>query len=169
MKANPRPFRFTQFAILFLFICGVVWVTGCTTPGGSIEVKQPPVERLARYKTVVVDVANKDADFSPNDVALLSNSLVNDLRESGKFDKVYDSDSSSKQDADLKVSVLVQFVLLYNVKSIESSVTLTDTADGKSLAKATIDAHSESAFQGGHMTNAIAQLSRQIVDFATQR
>lgn len=170
MKANTRFFHLSQFSILFLFICGIVCLTGCTTPGSSIEVKQAPAESLVRHKVVAVDVANRDGDFGPDDVSFLSKSLVNDLRKSGRFDKVYDATTSSTEhDADLRLSVLVEFVLLYNVKSIESSVTLTDTTSGKTLATAAVNSHSEAAFLGGHMTNAIAQLSGQIVDFATQR
>ncbi len=169
MPANARFFRFVRFPILFLFICGAACLTGCTTPGSSIEVKQAPTENLKRYQTVVVDVANRDADFTTNDVIFLGDSLVNDLRKSGRFDKVYDSATPTEHPADLKLSVLVDFVVLYNVKSIESSVTLTDTANGKMFATAQINSHSESAFLGGHMTNAITQLSSRIVGFATQR
>ena len=144
-------------------------MTGCTAPGGNIEVKQAPAESLARYKIIAVDVTNRDGDFSPEDVGFLSNALVDDLRKSGRFEKVYDSTSSKEHDADLKLSVLIKFVLLYNVKHIESSVTLTDAASGKILAAADVNAYSESAFQGGQMENAIAQLNDKIVNFATQR
>jgi hypothetical protein len=169
MKANTSFFHFFRFPILFLFICGVVGITGCTTPGSSIEVKQAPAESLARYKILAVDVTSKDPDFSPGYVVLLSNSLVDDLRKSGRFEKVYDAPYTSERDANLKLSVLVEFSVFDNVKSIESSVTLTDAAGGKTIATALINAHSESAFLGGQMTNAINQLSDRIVDFATQR
>ncbi|HUE35925.1 MAG TPA: hypothetical protein VMO20_00940 [Candidatus Acidoferrum sp.] len=168
MKIHTPFSRFTRFSILVLFACGFVWLTGCTTPGSSIEVKQAPVVSLARYKIVAVDVVSRDADFSPGYVVLLSNALVDDLRKSGRFDKVYDSSFTSERDADLKLSVLVELVLVYNVKSIESSVTLTDIANGKTLAKAVVDAHSESAFLGGQMTNAITKLNEQVVTFAIQ-
>jgi hypothetical protein len=160
--------HFNRFLILVLFTCGFVSITGCTTPGSSIEVKQAPAESLARYKTVAIDVASRDADFNPAYVVLLSNALVDDLSKSGSFQKVYDSASTSERDADLKLSVLVEFTLFYNVKSIESSVTLTETADGKTLAMALVNANSESALRGGKMTNAIAKLSEQIVSFATR-
>ena len=143
-------------------------MTGCTTPGSNIEVKQAPAESLARYKILAVDVITRDPDFSPGYVVLLSNALVDDLRKSGRFDKVYDSPYTSEHDADLKLSLLVELSVFDNVKSIESSVTLKDTADGKTIATALVNAHSESAFLGGQMTNAINQLSDRIVDFATQ-
>jgi hypothetical protein len=54
------------------------------------------------------------------------------------------------------------------VQSIEASVALTDLRDGNTLATALVNAHSEWALFGGHMTNAIAKLSDQIVDFATK-
>ena len=159
----------TRFFILFLFLCGVAGLTGCMTPGSSIEVKQVPAESLAKYKTITIDVANRDADFTTNDVIFLNDSLVNDFRKSGRFEKVYDNSSPNEHDADLKLSVSVDLVMLYNVKNIESTAVLTDIANGKSLATAQIDSHSESAFLGGHMTNAITQLSDRIVSFATQR
>jgi len=158
MKTSICFFWFTQFSILFLFICGAVWVTGCTVPGSSIEVKQAPEASLNRYKIVAVDVTTKDADFNPNQVDFMTKCIVEQLRESARFVKVYDINSSTEHDADLKLSVFVEFVLLYNVKSIESSVTLTDTADGKARATALVNAHSESALLGGQMTNAIAKL-----------
>ena len=167
MKTSVCLFHFIRFPILVLF-CGLVWITGCTTPGSSIEVKQTPAESLVRYKIVAVDVANRDADFSRGCVILLSNYLVDDLRKSGRFEKVYESPYTSESDADLKLSVLVELAVFTNVKSIESSVRLTDTASGKTVATALVNAHSESAFLGGQITNAIAKLSDQIVDFTTQ-
>ena len=144
-------------------------MAGCATPGSSIEVKQAPAASLAQYKTVEIEVTNRDDDFSSYDGLQLDQFLADDLRKSGRFEQISYYNDSSTEHADLKLSVLVEFVLLYNSKSIESSVTLTDTATGKTMAQALIDAHSESAFMGGHMTNAIAQLSNQIVSFATQR
>jgi hypothetical protein len=158
-----------RLAILVLCICGTALIAGCTAPGSSIEVKEAPAGSLNPYKIVAVEATTGDADFDSNQVNFLTISIIDRLRESGRFDKVYDSTSSTEHDANLKLSVLVEFVLVYNVKSIESSVALTDITDGKTLAAALVNAHSESAFLGGKMTNAIAKLSDQIVDFATQR
>jgi len=166
MKAGIPSFDLFQFAGLLLFICGLICTGGCSTPpGGTIEAKQAPIGGLPRHKIVAVEVTTRDADFTSNQVELLANSIVDGLRKVNQFDRVYDSATANEHDADLKLSVLVELVLLYNVKSIESSVKLTDLGDGKTLAAANVNSHSESAFFGGHMTNAIAQLSGQIVDF----
>jgi hypothetical protein len=170
MKTHPCFFHFVRFSIWFLFLGGLVGVTGCTTPGSTMEVKQTLLKSPGRYKIVAIDVTSRDADFGPGYVALLDNSLINDLRNSGKFERVYDTSLSSERDADLKLSVLVEFTLFYNVKHIEGSVTLTDAAGGKTLATASINAHSEfNLFMGGQMTNAIAKLSDQVVGFVTQQ
>lgn len=169
MQANTCSFHLFRLPILSFFLGGLVLLTGCTTPGSSIEVKRAPAGNLARYKIVAIDVASRDDDFGRGYVILLSNALVDDLRKSGRFDKVYDGPSTSESDADLKLSVLVELAVFTNVKSIDSSVTLTDAASGRTLAAAHVNAHSESAFFGGQMTNAINKLNDQIVDFATQR
>jgi len=167
MKTSTS-FHISLDRLRFLFICGLGCVGGCTVPGSSIQVKQAPVASLAQYKVVAVDITTKDLDFSPKQVELLTGSIVDGLRKSARFDKVYSSPKSDERDADLKLSVLVEFVLLYNVKSIEGSVVLTDTGDGKALASAQVNAHSEAALFGGQMTNAISKLSDQIVDFTTR-
>ena len=133
--------------------------------------KQSPAQSLSRYRIVALEVANKDLDFSTNEVDQLTGSILDGLRKSGRFDKVYDSATSDEHDADLKLSVLVEFVIgpnTHSVQSIESSVALRDPGDGKTLATALVNSHSEWALFGGHMANAIAKLSDQIVDFSTK-
>jgi hypothetical protein len=171
MKVGTRSINFIQFSALILFICGLVCTGGCTTPGSSIEVKQTPAQSLSRYKIVAVEVTNKDPDFDTNDVDQLTGSILDGLRKSARFDKVYASATSDEHDADLKLSVAVQFVIAANmnkVQSIETSVALTDLGDGKTLATALVNSHSEWSLFGGRMTNAIAKLSDQIVDFTTK-
>ncbi len=171
MQATTRSFNLFQFPALVLFICGLVCTGGCTTLGSSIEVKQTPAQSLFRYKSVAVEVANRDLDFSTNEVDQLTSSILDGLRKSGRFDKVYESATSDKHDADLKLFVLVEFVMgpnTHGVQSIETSVTLTNLGNGKTLATALVNSHSEWALFGGHMTNAIAKLSDQIVDFTTK-
>lgn len=174
MKTGTRFFQPIRCTGLLLFICWLACAGGCTTPpGSSIEVKQALVGGLSGHKIVAVDVTTRDADFSPKQVGQLTSAIVDGLRKSDRFDEVYDSATAKEHDADLKLSVLVVFVMgpnLHGVQSIESTVALTDPADGKTLASASVNAHSEWAFWGGgHMTNAIAQLSGQIVDFTTKR
>jgi hypothetical protein len=171
MKTGTRSFNPFQFSALILFVCGLVCTCGCTTPGSSIEVKQTSAQSLSIYKSVAVEVTNKDLDFSTNEVDQLTSSILGGLRKSGRFDKVYDSTTPDEHNADLKLSVVVQFVLAVNmnkVQSIETSVALTDLRDRKTLATALVNSHSEWALFGGHMTNAIAKLSDKIVDFATK-
>lgn len=171
MKVGHRARHLFQSSILIVIICGLVCAAGCTTPGSGIEVKQTSVKPLSGYKIVAVEVTNKDLDFGTNEVDQLTGSILDDLRRSGRFNKVYDSTTSDEHDADLKLSVVVQFVLAANmnkVQSIETFVALTDLGNGKMLASANVNSHSEWAFLGGHMTNAIAKLSGQIVDFATK-
>ena len=121
---------------------------------------------------MAVEVTNKDLDFDTNEVDQLTSSILGGLRKSGRFDKVYAYSQSDEHDADLKLSVLVEFVvglnMKNNVQSIETSVALTDIGDGKTLATALVNSHSEWALFGNHMTNAIAKLSDQIVDFTTK-
>jgi hypothetical protein len=172
MKTSNRFCNLFQLSAFILFICGLVCSGGCTTAGSSIEVKQTPAQSLSRYKIVAVEVNNKDPDFDTNEADQLTGSILDGLRKSGRFDKVYTSATSDEHDADLKLSVVVQFVIAANMKkvqSIETSVALTDLGDGKTLAAALISSHSEWSLFGGKMTNAIAKLSDQIVDFTTKR
>jgi len=171
MKTGNRSCSLFQLSALILFVCGLLCISGCTTPGSSIQVKQTPAQSLSGYKIVAVEVTNMDLDFDTNEVDRLTGSIVDGLRKSGRFDKVYDSATSDEHDADLKLSIVVQFVLAANmnkVQSIETSVALTDLGDGKTLATALVNSHSEWALFGGHMTNAIAKLSDQIIDFTTK-
>jgi hypothetical protein len=171
MKTGNRSCNLFQLSVFVLFICGLVCAGGCTTPGSSIEVKQTPAHTLSRYKTLAVEITNKDPDFGTNEVDQLTGSILGGLRKSGRFDKVYDGTTPDEHNAGLKLSVVVQLVLAANmnkVQSIEASVALTDLRDGKTLATALVNAHSEWALFGGHMTNAIAKLNDQIVDFATK-
>jgi hypothetical protein len=172
MKANARPFNLIQFSALILFVCGLlVCAGGCTTPGSSIEVKQTPAQDLSKYKSIAVEVTNKDPDFDANEVDHLTDSILDGLRKSARFDKVYANSSPNEHNTDLKLSVAVQFVVAANmnkVQSIETSVAFIDTGDGKTLASASVNSHTEWALFGGHMTNAIVKLSDQIVDFATK-
>lgn len=171
MSARTHSFDLFRFAALILFVCGLVCAGGCTTAGSSIEVKQAPAGSLSGHKIIVVEVTTRDLDFSPEQVGQLTSSIVDSLRKSGRYDKVYASPTSDEHDADLKLSVLVEFVIgpnMHSVQSIESSVALTDPGDGKTLGTALVNAHSEWALFGGKMTNAIAKLSDQIVDFTTK-
>jgi len=173
MKTGAHFSHLTRFSVLLLYICGLVCAGGCTAPpGSSIEVKQAPVGGVSKHKIVSVEVTTRDTDFSPKQVDLLTDSIADGLRKSARFDKIYVGTTSNEHEADLKLSVVVQFVIgpnTHKVQSIESSVVLTDPSDGKTLASANVNAHSGWALFGGHMTNAIAQLSDQIVDFATKR
>ena len=171
MKAGTHSFNLFQFTGLLLFMCGLICAGGCTTAGSSIEVKQAPAGSLSGHKIVAVEVSTRDLDFSPKQVDLLTDSIVDGLRKSARFDNVYDSATSDEHDADLKLSVVVQFVVgpnTHHVQSIESSVALMDPGDGKTLASALVNSHTEWALFGGKMTNAITRLSDQIVDFTTK-
>ena len=171
MKASTRSFNLIQFFALILFICGLVCAGGCTSAGTNIDVKQTPAISLPRYKIVAVEVTTKDPDFDSKEIGQLTGSILDGLRKSARFDKVYASSSSDKYDADLKLSVAVQFVVGANmnkVQSIETSVTLIDPADGKTLASALINSHTEWRLLGGNMTKAITRLGDQIVDFTTK-
>ena len=171
MKTSNCSCNLFQLSSFILSICGLLCVGGCTTPESSIEVKQTPAKTLSGYKIVAVEVTNKDLDFDSNEVDQLTGSILDGLSKSSRFDKVYACSSSDEHDADLKLSVTVQFVITANmnkVQSLETSVALIDTGNGKTLAAALVNSHSEWAFFGGHMTNAIAKLSDQIVDFATK-
>lgn len=166
-----RFFHLIQFSALLLFICGLICTSGCTTAGTSIEVKQTPAISLSRYKIVAVEVTTKDLDFDSKEVDQLTGSILDGLRKSARFDKVYASATSDEYDADLKLSVVVQFVVgpnMHSVQSIETSVALIDPGDGKTLAAALVNSHTEWALFGGNMTKAIARLGDQIVDFTTK-
>ena len=68
----------------------VVSLNGCTTPpGGSIQVIQAPGKILSQHKSIAVAVATKDADFRPEDVARLKGFIIEDLRKSERYEKVY--------------------------------------------------------------------------------
>ena len=172
MNTGTRSLRLIQFSALILFICGLVYAGGCTTPPGSnIDVKQSLIGGLSSHKIVAVDVTTKDLDFTPEQVRQLTGAIVDGLRKSARFDKIYDSATTNEHDADLKLSVRVEFVMgpnRYRVQSIESSLTLIDPSDDKTLAMVLVNSHSEWRLFGGHMTNAIAQLSDQIVNFTTK-
>ena len=156
---------------MILFICGLVCAGGCTTAGSSIEVKQTPTISLSGYKGIAVEVATKDLDFKTNELDQLICSLLDGLRRSAKFDKVCTLSSSDAHEANLKLFVVVQLVVAANVnkvQSIETSVALIDPADGKMLANALVNSHSEWKLFGGNMAKAIASLSDQIVEFTTK-
>jgi hypothetical protein len=168
MKTSIPSFNLVPFSVLILFICGLVCTGGCTSAGTSMEVKQTPATNLSRYKIVAVEVTTKDLDFDTNQIDQLTGSILDGLHKSARFDKVYASSSSDEHDADLKLSVVVQFVLgpnMNKVQSIETSVALTDTGDGKTLASALVNSHTEWSLFGGNMNKAITMLGDQIVDF----
>ncbi len=162
-----------QHVMSLLLVGLVVSLSGCTTPqGGSMKVIQAPDGDLSKYKTIDVAVTSKDADFSPKDVALLKGFIVEDLRKSGRYETVYAGTSSTERPVDLKLSVLVEFVIgpnTHKVQSIEGRVALTDQSEGKTLGAASIKGYSEWALFGGHMTNAMAEFSKQIVNFSKPR
>lgn len=158
-----------QCVILLLLLGGVICLGGCSTPpGGSVQWIQAPGGTLSQYKSIAVVVNTKDADFSPNDVSQLKSFIIEDLRKSARYEKVYDGLFTSEHDVDLRLSVLVEFAVgpnTHKVQSIESRVTLIDIGDGKTVATALINGHSEWALFGGHMTNAMMKLSEQIIEF----
>lgn len=166
--ANGWPDRF-NYATLLIIVGVVISLCGCTTPaGGSIQVIQAPGGNLSQHKSIAVAVDTKDADFSPKDVSRLKGFIIEGLRKSARYEKVYADLSPAEQDVVLNLSVHVEFVVgpnTHKVQSIESRVTLTKQSDGKTIGTALVKAHSEWALFGGHMTNAMAKLSEQIVEF----
>ena len=157
-----------QFAAACLFICGLLSTSGCTTAGTSVEVKQPPALNFSSPQTIAVAVTTRDADFNPIQVKLLKDAIINGLRKSTKFDKVYGIASTNEPAKGLKLSVVVQFVIgpnMHKVQSVETSVALMNQSDGQTLGNANINVHTEWAFFGGNMNKAIASLGDQIVNF----
>ncbi len=154
-----------QFSAVCLFVCGLLCTSGCTTAGTSIEVKQTPAINFSQNQTVMVIVKTRDADFNPKQVEQLADAIIDGLRKSAKFDKVYGITSVVEPFTNLKLSVVVQFVVVQNVWSIETTVSLIDLRDGMTLGKANINSHTEWAFFGGNVSNAIDRLGDQIVNF----
>jgi len=107
MKTNTHFTNLIQFSILLLFICGLACTAGCTSAGTGIEVKQTPAISRSKHKTITVVVTTKDLDFDSKEIDQLTGCIVDGLRKSSKFDTVY-AISSDKNDADLKLSVVVQ-------------------------------------------------------------
>lgn len=151
-----------------LFVCGLLCTSGCTTAGASVEIKQAPPINLSQYKTIAVAVTTRDPDFDAKQIRQLTDSILGGLRKSAKFDKAYATVSEVEPTTDLKLSVIVQFVVgpnRHRVQSIESTVALIDLGDGRTLGSANINSHTEWALFGGNMHKAIASLGDQIVDF----
>jgi hypothetical protein len=160
----------TRFLLLIQCLALLALVGGCASAGTNVEVKQPPAFNLSKYKIIAVEVTTKDPDFDTKEINQLTGAVLDGLKASGKFDKVYGSSSPDEHDATLKLSVVVQFVVGPNmdkVQSIETSVTLMDIATGNTLARANANSHTEWALWGGNMPKAITRLGNQIVDFAT--
>jgi len=171
LKTNTRFSQLIQFSIWLLFICGLACTDGCTSARTSIEVKQTPAISPSKYKVIAVEVTTKDLDFDSTETDQLTGSIVDGLRKSAKFENVYAISSSSEHDADLKLSVVIQFTVGANInrtQNVETSVTLTDTGDGKTVADATVNASTGWNFFGVNMSKAIIKLGDQIVEFVTK-
>jgi hypothetical protein len=171
MKAHAQFAHLIKFSALVSFICGLICASGCTSASTSIEVKQAPATSPFKHKTIVVEVTTKDLDFDSKEIDQLTGSIVDGLRKSAKFENVYVISSSGGHDADLKLSVLIQFTVGANInrtENVETSVTLTDTGDGKTIADATVNYSTGWNFFGVNMSKAIVRLGDQIVDFVTK-
>jgi hypothetical protein len=167
------------FLFALLSVAAVFSITGCASSGSGIEVQQSPVMGLNRYKIVAVDVSTQDPDFESTKIEQLTGSILTRLRNSGKFYKVYATSFTIQHDADLRLSVVVQFVVngerhsaIYVNKpsSVDASVALIEASNGKALASAIVHSHTGSALvpgisQAPTMSDAIEKLSDQIVTF----
>jgi len=171
MKAHAKFLHLIKFSALLSLICGLIGASGCTSASTSIEAKQTQSISRSRYKIIAVEVTTKDLDFDSKKIDQLTGSIVDGLRKSAKFDNVYVISSSGEHDADLKLSVVIQFTVGANInrtQNVETSVTLTDTGDGKTIADATVNSSPGWNFFGVNMSKAIVRLGDQIVDFVTK-
>ena len=171
MKTSTGSIVFIQLCAFSVFTFGLIFTGGCTAPNSSIEVQQTPTGSLSKYNIISVEVTTKDLDFDEKEIDQLTGSILAGLRKSARFDKVYAASFSDENDADLKLSVVIRFVEAVNykgVQSIETSLALTDSGNGETLASAFVNSNSGWALFGGKMTNAIVKLRDQIVDFVTK-
>jgi hypothetical protein len=171
MKAHAKFLHLIKFSALLSFVCGLIVASGCTSASTSIEAKQTQSISLSRYKIIAVEVTTKDLDFDSKKIDQLTGSIIDGLRKSAKFDNVYAISPSGEHDADLKLSVVIQFTVRANInrtQNVETTVTLTDTSDGKTIADATVNSSTGWNFFGVNMSKAIVRLGDQIVDFVTK-
>lgn len=169
MNGRARFSRWLPWTILLGFVAGMMAAAGCTSAGASAEVKQTASARLTGHRSVVVEVATKDLDFDPRQTDQLAKAILDGLGKSGRFDKVCET-MPDPAAGDLKLSVVVQLAVgpnMGHVQSIETIVTVASARDGKTLASANVNAHTAWSLFGGNMSQAIAKLSDQIVDYVT--
>ena len=173
-KKKPNLVELILSTICFCLLMS--FLTACASKGTTQTHKEPSVD-LTDYKRLAINVTPDDS-VSSEIQGYLEGVIIGKLRDTNKFERVFSSVLSPKEDYDLKLNVQIK-----NVREVSGNarffagalagqgniVADIEVIDGKSkniLASATVEGETSGGSSwAGTTEQAVKRMAEEIVDF----